>query len=912
MNNKVISLIVIFLCLISPVVESESEKVNIEYDNSIRLTFLYKDDDMKPAKGVEVYLKGEFMGVTDKDGKLLLDSLPKGFHEITMKFPMGNGRDGTMGGFYIRKKFNRSEMHIKRFAGPGNSTDRRRNSLSPTTQKKIEIKLPKEIASRRNTSIKVSFDSSIPEEVKEYIRQLIDEVDPIVRKLLGPPIQNENYRLVYSPDSHKGFAEDKKVSITDKLPSMDLENDSHWDKWFINEYIHKYLQGRGIPIPGTRSSENRAQTISNIICTYLNQNNIRKIAPMEARGIYYYLNLYPTLEPLGPDTLLNQGTSFNKDSSFRPENFLWEPESYNRINAFTIEYAKAVWTKLFYARYLETGQFDFFLELQNRLYRQNPKKDDEFYDIIDQIVSKVDGLKASIWLKNTAAFNGKVEKQLTARLLPVNGDYWHISGVNNPDYIYPFVIARTPGKIVETDVVIEIIDQSGKEIYSKEVKTGFPGQSGQPAGIEVPLEDLSPGLYLVRLKGRVNGRRIRTSRSFHIIDGNDNMKITDYPIRFPDKVVVKRQNTVRVKYDDSVPQDVQNYLDKLVNEIDPVIRGFVGEPNEDRLLTIQHDPDGLAGMSRQYGTLNLKRLPRINGQLPDKGFDSFFFIEYYHMFHAGRDIPITELRYGENISQAMKVIIANYLRQQGIRDTYDKSIEYYLNLNGILEDLGPGILINNGITHGNPGGNSSIRTLWKTDSDFQQFMNVFTLEYSLSIWLKLADARYQKSGKYDFFKRLQKELNLREPDNRREFYRLVERVVDTRIDGVRVRNWLKKTSLLKGVPKETVFVKALVVRGNIHSIYGIDNPDYIYPFVVKREEAAELLAKEVKIEILNSDNAVVFSRKMKISMEGSYKGVKVPKQLEPGKYTARLSVIVDGSELIDEKDFKITDMEMVI
>lgn len=313
-------------------------------------------------------------------------------------------------------------------------------------------------------------------------------------------------------------------------------------------------------------------------------------------------------------------------------------------------------------------------------------------------------------------------------------------------------------------------------------------------------------------------------------------------------------------------------------------------------------------MNRDMTVLNFPRLPLAGAKL-DTSIDSYFFIEYFHGFHSGRTIPIEDARYGANISHAMRVILGHYLMQHGLRETTGRSITSYLRSRKAIETLGPGILVNLGVPANASDGFVPDRRNWQIDGAYAMEMNFFTSDYALSPWLVLADAAYQKTGQYDFFRRFQEALVHSTIRNEREFYDLIDRLVDVYIEGQKASDWLRATPLFQGLPAGEIFIRPLPAEGNWFDIGSVNNPTFIYPLVVQRKSLATILDIPVLVEIVDSAGVVVASDTITVGFIPPYnnaRGMLVPRNLPRGLYIARVTARINGMQMTGEQSFWVT------
>lgn len=850
-----------------------------------------------PLEGVKLYMDGKLVGETDAGGYLYIKGLKFGHYDAEL-VSQDNLKRMT-NGFYVTKKEDSTGLWFTYDSAdsysPGSSSTTPGNA---SLKKKIIVIAPEVKAFNPNSLVEVSFDSTIPADVQEYVKSYVKQIDPVLRKFLGSPIESSTLTLKYIQSNHTTLSPDKTLMTAGRLPQISSGNDPSWDEVFLVNYIHKYLQGRNLPIQGVRYTENLAHSIKELVAEYMKNEGIRTIS---FRGLDYYVNAYKALKGLKPETVLNLGnTAAANGSDFDGSNFLLEDGTYNKLNAFTIEYAKAVWLKLAYARFLETGKMDFFYCLLKELYEKDPKTSNEAFSIIKSIVDEVNGEATDVWMSKQALFKDALKERAALSIIPVEGNISNIRDVNNPDYLYPIIMARTPGKYLEINCNITIRDEAGNTVLNQSMTTGFDDNGIK--GLRLPKETLKPGKYICSASVEYNGKTYSDEQAFNVYDET---RTDGYFI--DTKPVVNTRNTkVEVQYDDSIPGNVKDYITKLIAQIDPVIRDISGEPAKNEVLKIKYDPKGLAGMNGNMSVLNITDLPRINSG-EDINFDAFFYIEYYHMYHRSIEIPVKNLRYSENISQAMKIALSHYLAQYDLRGTQTQDIPYFTNLNSVLENLGTGVLLNLGPTKGNEGGNNrDIRTLWDSDSKFLMFMNIFTLNYSPTVWMVLADAYYSRTGDYGFFRELQNELSVAPPQTDEEFYNMINRIIVTNIDGKKPGDWLKSTALCQQLSSEDYYIRPLPVKGSLDNILGIDNPNYIYPFVIDRSGAAKILESEITVSIIDNKGAEVFKQNCIPEMEGSntLKGIRIP-DLDKGEYTVVITFNAGGKTYSGKQGFCI-------
>ncbi|MCH4886121.1 S-layer homology domain-containing protein [Acidaminobacter sp. JC074] len=843
--------------------------------NPLLLTLEDRNDSSNKAAFVKVYHDNKYLGYTDSKGQITVYNLSPGLNDFTMVFRHGKI---VTSGAYARLSPANSAMWFD------SSIVNSNNNVSIKTVVEDKIKLDT-IQVSDDKQVKILYDDSVPSDVQNYVDELLEDVRPIINNLLGAPYKNHTYTLKYDPDKHLGYNNGKTISTFSKLPNLLGKTDPEFDKWIVNEYVHQYLKDHGIPISGSRSNESRAQAISDIVMTIASEQGLRA---SEQHNLDYYLNLYDILWPLGPEFILNNGPS-DYSGSFQSNNFNWKATSYNKVNALGLEHHKALWITLFNRRYEESGKYDFFVEFLKVMNTGEVDSLKKFYDLMDTLIKEVDGQKTSEWLKLAPEFAGKINQDYSVKLLIIKGMHMNIEGIDNPDYIYPLLIKRSPGELVEDDCRI-VITKNGKSIYDKEFRTlvGYGDLSGS---LKVSSLDLDDGLYEVIVSWDVNGKTYSESGMFQVGDlvlSSDLLKNIDF------------DNPIRVTYTDSVPTNVRDYIDELVEIIDPIYRLYVGKPNEEGTLLIGYDPDGFAGMVGKYEMLNIKRLPDTKGV--DGNFDSFFFIEYFHMFHKGRDLPFEEGRYSENISQLMKILVSDYLSSNQLRVTSSKDYEQTVNFHRYVEDLGPNILINQGV---NANGGTPSRENWEMGSKYGQFINVFTLDYALSIWAELEHTRYGLSGQHDFVKLLMEALRDDQIRTKNDFYDFLDEKVGM-IDGMKASQWLKTTSLFIPLKDDIYTLKLLPAKGRIMSIEGNDNPDMIYPFLVERDGPASLVDGSVEIGIYK-DDTLVHQGHVTINIGSeyeSYAGLNVRAlELTKGTYVAKGQVTIDGKTYKTESEF---------
>ncbi len=467
---------------------------------------------------------------------------------------------------------------------------------------------------------------------------------------------------------------------------------------------------------------------------------------------------------------------------------------------------------------------------------------DKYYDMVQTIVKKVGDKQTSEWLKEAPENAGKIENEYVANVLPVKGSPMNIQSVDNPEMIYPLLIKRSPGELVEDTCQI-VISKDDEIVYETDFTTTVEASS-LTGGITVKSLNLDSGLYKVTVNWVINSNTVTNSRYF---------QVGDISIPTKDLKDMEVQKKIKVKYDSSIPQNVKEYVNDLIEIIDPIMRYYVGEPNEASSVTLQYNASGFNGMMNNYTVLNTTSIPDTNNI--DTNFDAFFFIEYFHMFHKGESMPFEEGRYSENISQLMKIIVSDHLRDNNLRTVSSKPLAYFTDFFDYTDGLGPNILINMGE---NVNGGTPTRASWEMGSDFGQFINVFTLDYGLSVWSKLIDARYQKNGNLDFVKEIMSALRANEITSKSSFYRFLDEKVGT-VDNKKASEWIQETSLFKPLSNDIYALKLLPVNGSIMDIKSNKNPNIIYPFLVEREGAASILPEKVSLTIKDISGRLVYT-----------------------------------------------------
>lgn len=762
-------------------------------------------------------------------------------------------------------------------------------------------------ARARNTQVQVVLDSSIPAVTQAYINQLTADIDPVIRKFLGEPLQNRQFTLKYDTSVAYNTLNSDGMTMTLKtLPNPVGGIDRRFDDVYLINYIRQYYAGGDIPIPGSRYGENLAHPTKELVAEYLATNGLRNLP---YNGVNKYLAAYPAYRTLKPEVILDAGAVKAGDDwssgtgGFSSSNFLLEDDTYNRMNPFALEYAKSVWLTVAYSRYQKTGTLDFFYQLKEQLAQKSPKTQGEFEAIMEGLTGGILGETAAEWIRQQSMFHGSVDEKLTLNLFVAAGSYRNVSGRNNPDYIYPFVIQRTPGKLLNNvEVRIAIADETGRTVLEQTIRSNIDNSTAN--GLQIAKDSLKPGKYTAIGQCTVDGVKLEDRQPFYVYDA---AKTDGYWMGFEDYQPV-RNTKVTVSYDSSVPSDVQNYINELIRVIDPAMRKIAGEPVQDNHMTIKHDPNGLDGMNANMTVLNLKILPRVQSGV-DGNFDSFFFIEYFHMFHRGSSIPIENARYTENISQAMKLVVSHYLKQYGFRTVSDQPIPYHLNLLGILDPLGPGVFVNLGPDNGNPGNNIyDPRKYWLSSSKFASRANVFTYDFGSLSWLKLADSYQERHGEYGFFRELLSALATKKPVTKDQYYSLIDELVDARIDGKMAGEWLQTTALYQELPAENYFIDPLPASVNGSLITGgSENPNVIIPFAISRVSYAKIIENDYEIAVRNASGSVVFRKKVTPALgTGKLFIQPVPLPALPaGNYTVAMTVNCDGQPVTGTRTFQV-------
>lgn len=804
-----------------------------------------------PIKGIKVFSDRDktFLGITNSKGEIYLNKINSGQVDFILQI---NGEEIKTGSI-INKNSSKCEIWVREdFIKIGN------NYFSSNYYS--EDKMPN-INQKRNSKVIYEFDNSVPDNSKSYISKLIDTIDPIIRKFIGEPIQSTSFKIKYSPNEHLGYRENKSILIINKLPQGEI--DENFDEIFTVNYIHKFLQYRNIPIPGSRYIESIAHPIKEVVCEYMQLNNGRYI---NHKGLKYYLNLYPMVKHLPGDIILNQGEHLvNNGLNFDKYNFLFEPESYNAFNAFSLEYTKAVWLKLFYIRYLITGKYDFFYELQNKMADINPQTPKEFNDLIQTIVPKVDNISMTDWINSIGLFQGEIKNTISLSCVVIGGNLMN-ANEKQPYNIYPILIERTPARILKKEIHIFLYDENNNMIYSTKFLVGI--NNGSLKYLTLPFV-LKKGNYKVILKYN----ELTSEVNFFVED--DNFKY--------------RRSNISIKFDSSVPLETQKYIDNLIKDIEPIYKEIFGYIEVNTTLMIKYDPNGYATLSPDMSILHINKLPSNN--VNDPNFDSFFLIEYTHMYYKNINFPIYRLRFNESLSQAVKVVIGNILNERNIRNVAIKPINYYLSTFNLTNTLDAGILANHGINRSDIKVSEPLNMFWDKNSKYQQFMNVFTLDYYyLPIWLKLADARYKYSGKYDFFKILIEELNQKKIKNEDDFYNFLNQVCKCDIDSKKPSEWIQNISIMKDFSREKYFLGLLPLRGDIFNIMDSNNPDKLYVFFVKRDPYADIIEVPIKIKIYEEGKKILDTVFIP-NIEGTkYKYLKLPKGLRNYKIEAEANI----------------------
>ena len=833
-------------------------------------------DASNKAAFVKVYCNHKYVGYTNNEGQLPIYNLTPGFNNITMLF-----RDGTIvqSGAYSYETDRTALMWID-----SKTTDANSEYMSDEAIKEqVQTIVLEETVVDPSQEVTVLFDDSIPKEVEKYINKLLEEARPIINNLLGAPNNSHTYTLKYSPTEHLGYNTGKTISTMSVLPELVGDSDPDFDKWMINEYIHQYLKDYGIPIKGSRSNESRAQALSDIVMNLMDRDS-------NQNGLNYYLDLYDILLPLGPEFILNNGST-TQSGAFNPYNFNWTPESYNQVNALGLEHHKALWHKLFEQRYKETGKYDFFVVYMKEMNTGAINTPEKYYGMMDGLINQVDGIKTSEWLKQAPEYAGQLDEEYAVRVLPLKGGMLSIEGVDNPDNIYPLLIKRSPGELIEDTCRITITEDSNV-VYDADFNTEV-GMGNLSGALNIRHLNLIEGLYTVTVSWQVNNQTLKDSRAFQIGE-----------VTIPTESLkdMTTKNLITIKYDESIPENVRKYVTALQEIIDPICRFYVGEPNEAGTFTLKYDPNGFNTMSNHYSTLNITKLPNTSGV--DINFDAFFFIEYFHMFHKGESMPFEIGRYSENISQLMKIIISDHLSQNNIREIGSRDLDYFVRFFDYTDDLGPNILINMGVL---ANGGPTSRANWEMDPKYGQFMNVFTLDYGLSVWAKLDNARYLQTSKHDFVKEVMLALRNDDIKSLNDFYEFLDETVIT-VDDMKASTWLKQTSLFSELTDEIYTLKLLPVNGDVMNISGNDNPTTIYPFLVERDGLASVEETEVTISVYEGNEKLLEeSVMMNIgSNYNSYNGLDIRHlNLSEGVYTVEGKATVNGQLIKSQVQFEV-------
>jgi hypothetical protein len=208
----------------------------------------------------------------------------------------------------------------------------------------------------------------------------------------------------------------------------------------------------------------------------------------------------------------------------------------------------------------------------------------------------------------------------------------------------------------------------------------------------------------------------------------------------------------------------------------------------------------------------------------------------------------------------------------------------------------------------NANGGPSTRANWAMGSKFGQFMNVFTLDYGLSVWAKLDDARFKLSGKHDFVKETMIAIRSDNIQSKSDFYKFIDETVVS-VDNIEASKWLKSTSLFSPLTSDTYTLKLLPVQGDIMNIRGNDKPDYIYPFLVERDGLASVVESEVFITIKDSTATLIHEGTVKVDMQSdysSYSGLNIKDlNLETGSYTVEGSTTINGKTVTTSTEFDV-------
>lgn len=366
-----------------------------------------------------------------------------------------------------------------------------------------------------------------------------------------------------------------------------------------------------------------------------------------------------------------------------------------------------------------------------------------------------------------------------------------------------------------------------------------------------------------------------------------------------------RATAVHLRFDDAVPDDLRDYLLRLQADLDPVLTALMGPPLQSGSLHIVYDPSHYASLSGDLSELYVTRLPRLLGE-NDPDLDAWFLVEYTHKYLQGRSVPVLTSRTYENLSHAIRTVAGTYLNQRGIRRIGSRGVAYYLALRPVLETLGSGILLNTGpaVTR-NAGGEWSWAE-WE-DASYQR-LNPLTIEYAVSVWLTLADARFQVSGQLDFFRRFQEQIWSEDPQTPEQFYAMITTVVGGPVEGLEAGEWLRRTSLFRELPDATHFVRPLPVRGSFWYITGLNDPNRIYLFAIRRPPAT-LLSGTVSLTLTDEAGrvATVIEVSLAFQENGEPPFVGVPVNLPPGTYTAVITGTVDGVQVEASQSFTVSN-----
>ena len=281
-----------------------------------------------------------------------------------------------------------------------------------------------------------------------------------------------------------------------------------------------------------------------------------------------------------------------------------------------------------------------------------------------KLLPTVKGQKTADWINCQSLFKGEIENPVGVGAFVVKGDFFNVGSLNNPDFIYPIVMSRTPGILLGINTTIFRVKSGDKSkvLFSESIQSGFDSNMLYK-GVNISGKKLPPGEYTAVVQCEYQNKSYETEQKFNIYDSKT---VNGYFIN-TDNYTDKLDTRITLTFDSSMPEDMKDYINKLVNTIDPVIRKFSGPPHINFNLNIKYDQKGLSGMNADMSVLNLTSLPKtVRGT--DENFDSFFFIEYYHMYHKGTSMSVKYERYSESISQAMKIVIGHYLKQENLRE----------------------------------------------------------------------------------------------------------------------------------------------------------------------------------------------------------------------------------------------------